>query len=202
MNIIDYYIDNNKPIKLNIGCRNKPLPTYINIDIDKNNPYADMIDNGFKLKKIIDESCDLIEAIHMFEHLSYNESLQALNTWYDKLKPGGILRLSVPDAEKCAALLLLTRDKNIVKTMFCGSQNDEFDFHKNIHTKSSLKSELQEVGFSNICEWDWRTTFPHSYVDSYCSSYWPHMRKNFIMDNGRGVDLGGINLSLNLEGVK
>lgn len=202
MNIIEYYKINNKPIKLNLGCRNKPLPTYINIDINPNNQYADIIDNAFELNKIEDNSCDLIEAVHMFEHLSYDESIRALKIWFNKLKKGGIVRLSVPDAEKHAALLLLTKDKNITKTGFCGSQKDSYDYHKNIHTKTSLTNDLIKSGFSNIQEWDWRHTFPHNYCDSYASAYWPDMRKNFILDNGRNIDLGGICMSLNLEGTK
>lgn len=199
--IIDYYRDNNKPIKLNIGCRNKPMPTYINIDIDPSNKLADIIDNGFELKTIFNESCDVIEAVHMAEHLTIDEFKKALDVWWIKLKPGGLLRLSVPDATKCAALLQLT-DVSMVKSMFMGSQLNEWDFHKSIFTKDSLTELLINADFKNITEWDWATVFPHNYCDSYASAYFPHMRKNFICDNGKRIDLGGILMSLNLEGTK
>lgn len=188
--------------KLNIGCRNKPLPTYINIDINPENEYADVIDDGFSLEKFEDGSADLIEAVHMFEHLSHVKAQEALRVWRRKLKVGGIVRLSVPDASKAAALLMLTGDKNVVKAMFCGSQLDEWDFHRSIHTKESLGADLELAGFRYVRAWDWRTTFPHNYVDTYASCYFPDMRKNFILDNGRGVDLGGVCMSLNLEATK
>ena len=189
-----------KTIKLNLGCRTKPLPTYINVDIDPDNKYADIIDNAFELNNFADNTCDLIEATHMFEHLSYEESEKALKVWYRKLKAGGILRLSVPDMEKCSALLLLTGDKRTVSSMFYGSQRgDPWDFHKNLHTEKSLTKELHDSGFKNVRQWDWRTTWPHNYVDTFASAYWPTMRKNFILDNGKSVDLGGILMSLNLE---
>lgn len=193
---------NNKPIKLNLGCRTKPLPTYINVDIDPNNEYADVIDNAFELKQFEDESCDLIESSHMYEHISYQESEKALKVWFQKLKRGGIVRLSVPDLSKNAALLLLTGNKNLVKNMLFGSQKDEWDFHKNGHTKESLTKDLESAGFVNVREWLWQNTWPHNYVDSYSSCYFPPMRKHFILDNGKSVDLGGVLMSLNLEATK
>jgi hypothetical protein len=202
MNIIDYYKDNNKPIKLNIGCRNKPLPTYINIDIDPNNQLADLIDNGFELKSIIDESCDLIEVVHMAEHLTYTEFKKALDIWWNKLKDGGILRLSVPDSIKCAGLLGLTGDRDIVKCMFLGSQLNAWDMHKTMHTKDSLIADLINSGFKDIREWEWNKSFPHNYCDTYASAYFPAMRKQFILDNGKEVDLGGVCISLNIEATK
>ena len=189
-------------IKLNLGCRDRPFPTYINIDIDPNNPYADVIDNAFELNTIEDNSVDLIEAIHMFEHLSYLEANQALSIWFKKLKKGGILRLAVPDIKKGAALLLLTNNLNPVKTMFSGSQRDQWDFHKSTYTKESLMQKMVAASFINIQEWDWRTTWPHNYIDTYASTYWPPMRKNYLCNNGEEVDLGGICISLNIEGTK
>ncbi len=88
--------------------------------------------------------------------------------------------------------------------MFYGAQveGDPWDFHKSLHTKTSLTKDLQEAGFVNVREWDWATTWPHNYIDTYASCYYPHFRKNFIMDNGKRVDMGGILLSLNLEATK
>ena len=189
-------------IKLNLGCRDKPMPTYINVDIDPTNSYADVIDNAFELNTIDDNSVDLIEAIHMFEHLSYKESTKALKVWFKKLKTKWVLRLSVPDLDKMCSLHLLLQDKDIVKTMFVGSQRDEWDYHKNIHSRASLSKDLEEIGFSNIQTWDYATTWPHNYVDTYASMTWPPMRKRFEFANGKKVDLGGICLSLNLEATK
>lgn len=188
-----------KPIKLNLGCRTKPLPTYINVDIDPGNAYADIIDNAFQLNTFQDDSIDLIESTHMYEHLSIEESYSALNVWFKKLKKGGVLRMSVPDANKMSALLLLTNDKDTVKSLFVGSQRDAWDYHKNIHTKESLSKDFAKAGFKNITEWDWRTTWPHNYIDTYASAYFPTMKKNFILDNGKSVDFGGVLMSLNLQ---
>ena len=193
-----------KLVKLNIGCRNKPLPTYINLDINPNNEYADVIDDGTKLDKFEDNSIDLIEFTHGLEHIANDDIVNTLKVWWKKLKIGGIVRVSVPDMEKCSALLLLTKDTNLVKSMFYGSQRegDEWDFHKSLHTKNSLTDSFIAAGFKDIKEWDWALTWPHNYVDSFASCYYPDFAKNFIKDNGKRVNFGGTLLSLNLEAKK
>jgi predicted SAM-dependent methyltransferase len=190
-----------KPIKLNLGCFNKKFPDYINIDCrEECNP--DLVDNATTLTKIEDESCDVIEAIHMLEHLSYKDTEAALKVWHKKLKKGGIVRISVPDMKTVCGLFLATGDKAAFRGSIWGSQRHVADFHLNGFTKESLTKDLLDAGFTDVKEWDWRTTYPHNYVDSYASAYYPSMRKNFLCANGKEVDLGGILLSLNLEGVK
>jgi 2-polyprenyl-3-methyl-5-hydroxy-6-metoxy-1,4-benzoquinol methylase len=196
-------MEKDKKIKVNIGCRTKPLPTYINVDIDPDNELADRIDNGFELNTFEDGSIDLIEAVHMFEHLSYEESSTALEVWHRKLKMGGTLRLSVPDLTKLSALLLLTDEKRLVRSSLYGSQRgDQWDYHKNGHTRSSLTKDLEHHGFKDVREWSWQETWPHNYVDTFASAYWPPMRKNYKLDSGTYENLGGILMSLNLEATK
>lgn len=191
----------NEEIKLNLGCFNKKLPGFINIDIREDvNP--DMVDNAFTLEKIQDETVSLIYCCHMLEHLNYEETKKALKIWFDKLVPGGILRLAVPDLEAVCALFLLTKEKNIVKSSFWGSQRHEFDFHKNGWDFESLKIELEECGYKEIRRWDWQIIEPHNYVDDYSQSYWPPMRKKYFCANGTQIDLGGKLISLNVEATK
>lgn len=190
--------------KVNIGCRNKPLPTFINIDINTNNTFADAYCDGLILDIFEDESLEEIHAVHMAEHLDNESFLKAIRNWHRKLVIGGKLILSVPDMEKASALLLLTKDKNIVKSLFYGSQNagDPWDYHKSLHTKDSISKELLEAGFSSVKEWNYWDKFPYNYCDTYASAVYPHMLKKIKMDNGRIVDLGGIQLSINVEATK
>lgn len=195
---------NTKLIKVNIGCRNKPLPTFINVDINPNNLMADIIDDGMVLGKFEDESLDEIHAVHMAEHLDAESFEKALSNWYRKLKNGGFLVLSVPDMEKAAALLLLTKDKNIVKSLFYGSQNagDPWDYHRSLHTYFSLSQDLDKIGFRHIEPWNYWEKFPYSFCDTYASAVYPHMLKKTKMDNSREIDLGGIQLSINIQAQK
>jgi predicted SAM-dependent methyltransferase len=187
-------------VKLNLGCFDKKLPGFINIDIRPDcNP--DVVDNAFTLETIENESVDLIYCCHMLEHLSYQETRQALMTWNKKLKPGGTLRLAVPDLEKACALYLLMKDKNKVKSMFWGSQRHDFDFHKNGWSKEELTEELHDTFYEDVREWMWQFTEPHNYCDDYSQSYYPDMSKNYRMSNGKWLQ-GGMLLSLNLEATK
>ena len=43
------------------------------------------------------ESIDAILAEHVWEHMTYEEGIQAARNCYDFLKPGGYLRCAVPD---------------------------------------------------------------------------------------------------------
>ena len=201
--LFDYYEKTGKPLKINIGSRNKPLPTYINVDINHENELVDVIDNGFELNKFEDDSLDEVLSIHMFEHLSFKESTLALQCWFKKLKKRGVVRISVPDAEKSAALMLLTGDR-AVEAMFVGRQreNDEWDFHRSMYTKEWLKNDLGKVGFIEVKEWDWRKQWPHTYCDSFVSAYFPTFKKCFVKDDGKYVDFGGVLMSLNIEGYK
>jgi predicted SAM-dependent methyltransferase len=187
--------------KLNLGCFNKQLPGFINIDIRPEcNP--DIVDNAFTLEKIEDNSVSLIYVCHMLEHLDYKESKQALQVWYRKLKRTGILRLAVPNLEKACSLYLLTRDKNLVKSMFWGSQRHDFDQHKNGWSYDELYQDLVDVGFLAIREWNWQDIEPNKYCDDYSQSYWPDMLKKYKLSNGKELDMGGVLMSLNLEGIK
>lgn len=194
----------NECVKVNIGCRNKPLPTFINVDINPENLFADIIDDGMILDKFDDGSIDEIHAVHMAEHLDAESFEIALKNWYRKLKKNGLLVLSVPDMEKAASLLLLTRSKDIVKSLFYGSQNagDPWDYHRSLHTYASLASDLAKAGFKFIEPWNYWDKFPYNYCDTYASAVYPHMLKKTRMDNGREIDLGGIQLSLNIQAQK
>jgi len=61
--------------------------------------------NILKGIKIKENSCDLVFASHVLEHLSYSDFHTALNNIYKYLKPGGIFRFIVPDLKKMQRLL-------------------------------------------------------------------------------------------------
>ena len=163
-------------IKLNLGCRNKKLPGFINIDICEDTK-PDVVDNAFTLKKFQWESVDLIYSSHMLEHLNYAESFKALSRWHFLLKKGGVLRLSVPDLEVIFAHCLYYKNLSDMMHLLYGDQSTEFEYHKMGWTFDTLKIDLECMGFEDIKRWNWRTTEPHSYIDDYSQSYWPHMSK-------------------------
>jgi len=176
--------------KLNLGCFNKKLPGFINIDIREDvNP--DVVDDIFTLSKFKDNSVDLIYCSHALEHLDYIQTSKALDNWNRVLKLNGILRLSVPDLEAVFAHYFYHKNLDIIMHMLYGSQRHEFDYHKNGWDFNRLKRDLEKHGFNNVRLWDWRKESPHCYCDDYSQAYWPHMDKQ----NGKLM-------SLNIEAVK
>jgi len=176
--------------KLNLGCYNKQLPGFINVDV-RSEVNPDVCDDVIKLDKFQKESIDLIYSSHVLEHFSYKDTDIALGRWFEILKKGGVLRLAVPDLEAVFAHYFYHKDLQALKHMLYGSQRHDFDFHYNGWTFESLKSDLERAGFSDVQLWDWRTTEPHNYCDDYSQAYVPHMDK----ENGKLM-------SLNVEAKK
>ena len=178
-----------KKIKLNLGCYNRKIHGFINIDI-REDVQPDLIDDVFQLKKIKDNSVDLIYACHVLEHADYKESEIALKRWFTVLKPGGVLRLAVPDMEAHFAHYYYHKDLTLLHSTFWGSQRHPYDYHKNGWDLKKIKKDLTNAGFRDIIRYDWRQT-EHFYVDDYSQTYYPHMDK----ENGKLM-------SLNVEATK
>src|SRR5687767_7366073 len=84
--------------KLHIGCGKNYLPSsegWVNADIFSSvnaDVHADMSALPFH-----HEEFDLIYASHVLEHSHRHMVLSTLSHWRHLLKPGGVLRLAVPD---------------------------------------------------------------------------------------------------------
>jgi len=175
--------------KLNLGCFDRKIHGFINIDIREDvNP--DVVDDVFKLNNFQENSVDLIYACHVLEHADYVESERALNRWFAVLKPGGVLRLAVPDMEAHFAHYYYHKDLRLLHSTFWGSQKHPYDYHKNGWDFKKLNEDLSNVGFTKVVRYDWRKT-EHFYVDDYSQTYYPHMDK----ENGKLM-------SLNVEATK
>ena len=156
-------------------------------------PHVDLVADVARLEMIPDETADLIYASHVLEHFGRWEFRAVLAEWRRVLKPGGVLRLAVPDFAACAKLYHergLADGLNGLIGLICGGQRDGMDDHKMIFDEPFLKHELLGLGFKNIRRWDWQTT-EHAQVDDYSQCYLPHLDKE-----------AGTLMSLNLEGTR
>ena len=86
-------------VRLNLGCGDKILPGYINIDTasSRAGKQPDLIADIRNLKKIKTNVADEILAIHVIEHFFYWEVVPLLIGWKRILKPGGKLILECPN---------------------------------------------------------------------------------------------------------
>ncbi len=180
------------PAKLHLGCGVKHIPGFFHVDGNEH-PHLDRRGPVDKLDYIPDDSVELIYACHLLEHFGRKEVDDVLTEWFRVLKPGGVLRIAVPDYEACARLYVAGKLPNglpDILGLMMGGQRDHYDFHHMTFDEASLSARLKKLGFSETRRWDWRTT-EHAWLDDYSQAYLPHMDKE-----------NGVLVSLNLEAVK
>jgi len=178
--------------KLHLGCGPKHFKGWFHVDALEY-PHVNHQGAVDNLSFIADNQTDLIYACHLLEHFGRHNYKDALREWYRVLKPGGILRLAVPDFEACAKLYTkgdLQNGISEILGLMVGGQKDKYDYHNMIFDRRSLTITLKEIGFCDIRDWNWRLT-THSHIDDFSQAYIPHMDK----ENGTLV-------SLNVEAIK
>jgi len=94
--------------KLNLGSGEHNKDGYVNLD-HRFEPAGQVKGDAFSLTEFEDNSVDEIRAYALLEHASQIRTLSILELWYRKLKPGGLLNISVPDLlavlERCKKYL-------------------------------------------------------------------------------------------------
>jgi FkbM family methyltransferase len=106
----------------------------------------------YPLPGIADNAVDEIRASHCLEHFSHREVPAVLKEWVRVLKPGGLLRIAVPDFAKIA--------KNYIEgvpqptqTYIMGNQDDADDFHKSLFDRERLTGVMIAAGLVHIEPW-------------------------------------------------
>lgn len=141
-----------EPFRLHIGGRQaKPGWKILNI---QPGPGVDFIGDCVDLGQFANDSVDEIYASHVYEHLGFRKELPtALAEARRVLKPGGILRISVPDFEVLCRLFLhdsVPKEQrfSIMMHIF-GGQEDAFDFHRVGLTWDFMLMFLKGAGFTS-----------------------------------------------------
>ena len=177
-------------MKLHLGCGNKRIQGFTNIDIlnsDAVDVVADIVDLPYG-----SETVDLIYACNVLEHFGRNQKLvffrntcwtEVIEYWHSLLKEGGELYLSVPDFESICNEYLENRNVDSVIGLVLGGQKNEEDLHGMIFDFKSLTTKLLEIGFSSVERYEWSEfePFKNAGYDDYSAAYLPHMD----FENGR-----------------
>lgn len=90
---------------LNVGCGAVAHPAWLNLDLAPQHPLAVACDLRAGLP-VGSASCDATYSSHVLEHLCAAQAVPFLDEQYRVLKPGGIMRVVVPDLEQLCRLYL------------------------------------------------------------------------------------------------
>jgi predicted SAM-dependent methyltransferase len=173
-------------MKLHLGCGKRHIPGFLHIDaIDY--PHVDHVSTIDNLSFIPPDSVDLIYNCHVLEHFKRRDVGRVLSEWRRVLKPGGMLRISVPDYARLCEVYQKYQKLDLVIGALFGRQDYLYNIHYNVFDFAALSHDLESVGFANVRRYDWRET-EHAQVDDYSQAYIPHMDKE-----------NGILISLNVE---
>lgn len=161
------------PIRLHVGCGDRILPGWMNVDRAARAPGV-ITDIELTDLPYPDGSVQEILAEHVLEHLSFAEESKAWPEMARVLRPGGRLTLEVPDFEWVCATFLAAADEwrdfyvvghadhyagcgraldqrwGILQTMLFGNQNGIGQFHRSCYTEAKLRALAQRTGFATI----------------------------------------------------
>ena len=102
---------------------------------------------------VADESVEVIRASHVLEHFPTAEVPKVLKHWVSKLKPGGVLKIAVPNFEWIAQAYL--DGQNVpIEGYTMGGQTDGDDFHRSLFDARTLAELLRDAGLVDIMPWD------------------------------------------------
>ena len=127
-------------IKLNIGAGSTVIEGFTPIDRKLGTeafplPYAD-------------GSVDEIRASHILEHFTFGDAQKAMEEWSRVLKPGGRIRISVPDVDK------VLKDETPNRLFYLmGGQMHADDIHKSAYDRNRLTALMQQNGLRQIKDW-------------------------------------------------
>lgn len=128
----------------NLGAGNRPLDGYTNLDRK----------TGQEIYPLLcpDGSLDEIRASHCLEHFSHTKIHEILKHWHSKLRPGGRLRVAVPDFEWCCRRYL-AGEAIPIQSYVMGGHTHEDDHHGTIFDREALVEGLIDAGFERIGPW-------------------------------------------------
>lgn len=180
-------------MKLHLGCWKRNIPGFVHVDLC-DLPHIDYRHRVDRLPMFDDGAAELIYASHVFEYFDRVEARSVLAEWRRVLKPGGTLRLAVPDFTALVEVYRRSGELDRVLGPLYGRMEVEGTqaviYHKTVYDFASLAALLEQGGFERVRRYDWRDTV-HREHDDHSQAYYPHMDKEH-----------GLLISLNVEATR
>jgi len=149
-------------VKLNLGCGDKILAGYVNVDVapTRAGRAPDVICDLHRLQSFRDGQADEILAVHVVEHFWRWEVVDVLREWTRVLKPGGRMILECPNLAAACENFLADPDGRCgpgpegqrSMWVFYGDPawRDPLMVHRWGYTPKSLAGVMQEAGLTRL----------------------------------------------------
>lgn len=134
------------PRRLNLGAGDTPLQDYENIDIKHG-------EAAYPLENYSDESVDEIRASHLLEHFGMDQAQDVLNEWARVLKPGGLMKIAVPNFDKIVNAYINGAGDLPLEGWLMGGHQDQHDRHGSIWNAPKLETMMRTAGLRGISSW-------------------------------------------------
>lgn len=148
--------------KLNLGCGDKILPGYINVDVagSRQGRKPDVLCDLRRLKPFADNEIDEILSVHVVEHFWRWEIVDVVKEWVRVLKPGGMMVIECPNLLTACQEIMQNPDTAIGpgkegrRSMWVlygdPAWKDPLMMHRWAYTPESLMQLMREAGLVNL----------------------------------------------------
>ena len=144
---------------VNLGSGAQSGPEYVNVDVVAA-PHIHYIHDIKFLPMFTTGGVDLLYASHVLEHIPRHELPITIAEWKRVLKPGGILRISVPDFDNL--IKIYTASGNDIDTILAQllGQEPPYNNHYSVWNLDYAKNFFIKEGVKEVRLWDPHTA-PH-----------------------------------------
>jgi predicted SAM-dependent methyltransferase len=153
--------------RLHWGCGSLTPAGWINSDI-REGPGVDIVGNVLEGLPLEPDSIDYISSQHVLPELKIHEQVPALRELRRVLKPGGVLRMSLPDLDRAIAAYQARRQDYFLVwecDTVAGNFVTQMLWHNTVHTLFTfefLEELMLKAGFAEVRRVEYRkTTSPY-----------------------------------------
>ena len=145
------------PRRLNWGCGDWTVPGWINVDI-KEHPGIDIVSDIRDGLPLDSDSIDYAVAIHSLPEIPFTELVPTLDELRRVLKPGGVLRIALPDLDKgieayhrrdSTYFKVPDEDAESVGAKFV-TQMVWYGYSRSLFTHEFIEEQLLKAGFTRV----------------------------------------------------
>lgn len=153
-------------VRIHVGCGDVVAAGFINVDA-RPLPHVHFVKHDISsLPMFSNEYADLVYMCHVLEHVTHLELPKVLAEARRILKPGGVLRLSVPDFERILEIYRATGNSiPEIEQPLMGGQAYGENFHRSVFNERHLTGLLLAAGFSSTRPWSPERCKYHDFED-------------------------------------